>query len=98
MDEPFGALDEITRDHLNLQLTEVWRRTGKTCIFVTHSIAEAVFLSTHVVVMSPRPGRILEIIESDLPRERVLDLRDTPAFAALSARVRDGLKAGHSYD
>ena len=98
MDEPFGALDEITRDHLNLQLTAVWRRTGKTCIFVTHSIAEAVFLSTHVVVMSPRPGRILDIIESDLPRDRTLELRDTPEFAALAARVRDGLKAGHSYD
>ncbi len=98
MDEPFGALDEITRDHLNLHLTALWRRTGKTCLFVTHSIAEAVFLSTHIVVMSPRPGRILDVIESPLPRDRTLDLRDTPEFAVLAARVREGLKAGHSYD
>ena len=98
MDEPFGALDEITRDHLNLQLAELWRRTGKTCVFVTHSIVEAVFLSTHIVVMSPRPGRILEVIESPLPRERDLDMRDTPEFLEVAARVRDGLKRGHSYD
>jgi NitT/TauT family transport system ATP-binding protein len=98
MDEPFGALDEITRDHLNLQLAALWRRTGKTCVFVTHSIAEAVFLSTHIVVMSPRPGRILEIIESPLARERDLDMRETPQFLGVAARVRDGLKRGHSYD
>jgi NitT/TauT family transport system ATP-binding protein len=98
MDEPFGALDEITRDHLNLNLTQLWQRTGKTCIFVTHSIAEAVFLSTHIVVMSPRPGRILDVIESPLDRTRTLDIRDTPGFAEVAARVRQGLKAGHSYD
>ncbi|WP_245987044.1 ABC transporter ATP-binding protein [Azospirillum thermophilum] len=98
MDEPFGALDEITRDHLNLQLTQLWRRTRKTCIFVTHSIAEAVFLSTRIVVMSPRPGRILDVIDCDLPAERTLDIRETPEFAALAHRVRDGLKEGHSYD
>lgn len=95
MDEPFGALDEITRDRLNLQLTELWRETGKTCVFVTHSIAEAVFLSTHIVVMSPRPGRILDVIECDLPRERDFSLRDTAQFLELSARVRQGLHAGH---
>nr|WP_245572954.1 ABC transporter ATP-binding protein [Lichenihabitans psoromatis] len=98
MDEPFGALDEITRDQLNLNLTQLWERTGKTCVFVTHSIAEAVFLSTHIVVMSPRPGRILDVIDSPLPRLRTLDLRDTPTFAEVAARVRHGLKAGHSYD
>ena len=68
MDEPFGALDEIIRDHLNEQLLRLWQRTGKTVIFVTHSIPEAVFLSTRIVVMSPRPGRIIDIIDSDLPR------------------------------
>ncbi|MBP2228097.1 NitT/TauT family transport system ATP-binding protein [Azospirillum agricola] len=98
MDEPFGALDEITRDHLNLHLTQLWRATGKTCVFVTHSIAEAVFLSTRIVVMSPRPGRILDVIDCDLPRERTLDIRETPAFAAIAHRVRQGLKEGHSYD
>ncbi|MFD1623852.1 ABC transporter ATP-binding protein [Azospirillum griseum] len=98
MDEPFGALDEITRDHLNLHLTQLWRSTGKTCVFVTHSIAEAVFLSTRIVVMSPRPGRILDVIDCDLPRERTLDIRESPEFAAIAHRVRDGLKEGHSYD
>ena len=98
MDEPFGALDEITRDHLNVQLHELWQRTGKTCVFVTHSISEAVFLSTRIVVMSPRPGRILDVIESNLPRERTLEIRETAAFAEIAARVRQGLKAGHSYD
>jgi len=99
MDEPFGALDEITRDHLNLELTQVWRKTGKTCVFVTHSIAEAVFLSTHIVVMSPRPGRILDVIDcSHMPRKRTLELRETPAFAEIAARVRAGLAEGHSYD
>jgi len=94
MDEPFGALDEIVRDHLNEQLLELWKRTGKTIVFVTHSISEAVYLSSRIVVMSPRPGRIREIIESDLPRERPLDIRETPAFLALAHRVRDGLRAG----
>src|SRR6202044_442836 len=80
MDEPFGALDEITRDGLNLHLHQLWDRTGLTCGFVTHSIDEAVFLSTRIVVMSPRPGRVVEVIESDLPRERGLELRDGEAF------------------
>lgn len=98
MDEPFGALDEIVRDHLNEQLLKLWAKTGKTVGFVTHSIPEAVYLSTKIVVMSPRPGRITDVIESTLPRERPLDLRETPEFLALSHRVREGLRAGHSYD
>jgi NitT/TauT family transport system ATP-binding protein len=98
MDEPFGALDEITRDHLNEQLLRLWRTTGKTVVFVTHSIAEAAFLSTRIVVMSPRPGRILEVIDSDFPEDRTLDIRETPAFVEIARRIRDGLRAGHSYD
>jgi NitT/TauT family transport system ATP-binding protein len=98
MDEPFGALDEITRDHLNDQLHRLWRRTRKTVVFVTHSIAEAVYLSTRIVVMSPRPGRILEIIASTLPLDRKLDLREASEFARIAHRVREGLKAGHSYE
>jgi NitT/TauT family transport system ATP-binding protein len=98
MDEPFGALDEIVRDHLNGELLKLWARTGKTIGFVTHSIPEAVYLSTKIVVMSPRPGRITDVIESTLPRERPLDIRDTPEFLEISHRVRDGLRAGHSYD
>lgn len=98
MDEPFGALDEIVRDHLNQQLLELWARTKKTICFVTHSIPEAVYLSTKIVVMSPRPGRVTDIIESTLPKERPLDIRETPEFLEIAARVRDGLRAGHSYD
>lgn len=98
MDEPFGALDEITRDNLNLHVHELWRRTGMTCVFVTHSIPEAVFLSTRIVVMSPRPGRVLKIIESNLPAARQLDLRETPEFIAIAHEVREALRAGHSYD
>ena len=95
MDEPFGALDEIVRDRLNEQLLALWARTGKTVGFVTHSIPEAVFLSTHIVVMSPRPGRITDVIESPLPRERPLGIRETPEFMAVAHRVREGLRAGH---
>jgi NitT/TauT family transport system ATP-binding protein len=98
MDEPFGALDEITRDHLNDQLLRLWEQTGKTVVFVTHSISEAVFLSSRIVVMSPRPGRILEIIDSDLPAERRLDIRETTRFLDVAHRVRQALRAGHSYD
>jgi NitT/TauT family transport system ATP-binding protein len=98
MDEPFGALDEIVRDHLNEQLLKLWERTGKTAVFVTHSIPEAVFLSTRIVVMSPRPGRIIDIIDCNLPRDRALDIRETPEFLAIAHRVRMGLRAGHAYD
>ncbi len=96
MDEPFGALDEIVRDHLNEQLLKLWKSTNKTICFVTHSIPEAVYLSTKIVVMSPRPGRIIDVIESDLPSDRPLDIRDTKKFIELSQRVREGLRAGHS--
>ena len=98
MDEPFGALDEIVRDHLNEQLLKLWDTTGKTICFVTHSIPEAVYLSTRIVVMSPRPGRVTDVITSTLPRERPLEIRETPEFLAIAARVRDGLRAGHSYE
>ena len=98
MDEPFGALDEITRDHLNEQLLQLWHQTGKTVVFVTHSISEAVFLSNRIVVMSPRPGRILEVIENKLPPARRLDIRDTTGFLEVAHRVRQALRAGHSYD
>jgi len=98
MDEPFGALDEIVRDHLNSELLKLWARTNKTICFVTHSIPEAVYLSTKIVVMSPRPGRVTDIIESTLPKERPLDIRETPEFLEIAHRVREGLKAGHSYE
>lgn len=95
MDEPFGALDEITRDDLNAQLQALWERERRTVIFVTHSIAEAVYLSSRIVVMSPRPGRIVEVIDSPLPDVRTLDLRDTPEFADMVHRVRKALADGH---
>ena len=98
MDEPFGALDEIVRDRLNEELLKLWARTGKTTLFVTHSIPEAVYLSTRIVVMSPRPGRITDVIDSPLPRERPLDIRDSREFLDIAHRVREGLRAGHAYD
>ncbi len=98
MDEPFGALDEIVRDRLNEELLKLWARTGKTICFVTHSIPEAVYLSTRIVVMSPRPGRITDIIDSPLPKERPLDIRDSSAFIEIAHRVREGLRAGHQDD
>jgi NitT/TauT family transport system ATP-binding protein len=98
MDEPFGALDEIVRDSLNLQLLKLWHETKKTVLFVTHSIPEAVFLSTRIIVMSPRPGRIIDVIDCGFPRNRSLDIRETKEFLGIAHRVRDGLRAGHSYD
>jgi len=98
MDEPFGALDEIVRDHLNEQLRRLWKKTSKTVVFVTHSIPEAVFLSTRIVVMSPRPGRIIDVIDSALPVDRDLDIRETPEFLQIAHRVREGLRQGQSYD
>jgi NitT/TauT family transport system ATP-binding protein len=98
MDEPFGALDEIVRDRLNEELLALWGRTGKTILFVTHSIPEAVYLSTKIVVMSPRPGRITDVIDSPLPRERPLDIRDSREFLEIAHRVREGLRAGHAYE
>jgi NitT/TauT family transport system ATP-binding protein len=98
MDEPFGALDEIVRDRLNEELLKLWARTGKTIAFVTHSIPEAVYLSTKIVVMSPRPGRITDVIDSPLPRDRPLDIRDSKAFIDIAHRVREGLRSGHGDD
>ncbi len=98
MDEPFGALDEIVRDHLNEQLLKLWAQTQKTVVFVTHSIPEAVFLSTRIVVMSPRPGRIHEVIDCDLGSERPLEIRESQQFLEIAHRVREGLRLGHSYD
>lgn len=95
MDEPFGALDEIVRDHLNEQLLELWKKTKKTICFVTHSIPEAVYLSTKIIVMSPRPGRITDIISSDLPNDRPLDIRESSKFLEIAQRVRRGLREGH---
>jgi NitT/TauT family transport system ATP-binding protein len=98
MDEPFGALDEIVRDKLNQQLLELWDRTRKTVVFVTHSIPEAVFLSSKIVVMSPRPGRIIDVMETNFQRQRTLDIRETPEFLKIAHRVREGLKAGRGYE
>jgi NitT/TauT family transport system ATP-binding protein len=98
MDEPFGALDEIVRDHLNEELLKLWAKTRKTVIFVTHSIPEAVFLSTRIVVMSPRPGRIHEIVDCDLGPDRPLEIRETPEFLRIAHRVREGLRLGHGYE
>ncbi|MEI7515505.1 MAG: ABC transporter ATP-binding protein [Betaproteobacteria bacterium] len=95
MDEPFGALDEITRDRLNEQLQQLWQRERRTVVFVTHSIAEAVYLSTRIVVMSPRPGRIVRTIRSTLPNERHLGLRDSVEFMEMAHAVREALADGH---
>ena len=97
MDEPFGALDEIVRDKLNEQLLRLWEKTQKTVVFVTHSIPEAVFLSTKIVVMSPRPGKIHDVIACNFPKDRTLDIRETPEFLDVANRVRQGLREGHSY-
>jgi NitT/TauT family transport system ATP-binding protein len=96
MDEPFGALDEIVRDHLNEQLLKLWATTKKTIGFVTHSIPEAVFLSSKIVVMSPRPGRISKIINSNLPSDRTLEIRDSKEFLDIASQVRDELRKGSS--
>ena len=92
MDEPFGALDEFTRERMNLELLRIWQQTGKTIIFVTHSIAEAAFLSNRIVVMSPRPGRIIEIVDNPLPYPRDFQTRGDPAYHALVTQLRDLLR------
>jgi NitT/TauT family transport system ATP-binding protein len=95
MDEPFGALDEMTRERMNLELLQIWEKAGSTVIFVTHSIPEAVFLSTRVVVMSARPGRISDVIAVDLPQPRGVATREDPRFFELVTAVREALAAGH---
>ena len=92
MDEPFGALDEITRERMNSELLRIWHDTGTSIVFVTHSIPEAVFLSTRVVVMSARPGRISEIIDVDLPYPRTVETREQPRYYALLTQVREALR------
>jgi NitT/TauT family transport system ATP-binding protein len=94
MDEPFGALDEMTRERLNLELLRIWETAGSTVVFVTHSISEAVFLSTRVVVMSPRPGRIAGVVPIDLPYPRTTDTREEPRFFERVTEVRELLR-GH---
>jgi NitT/TauT family transport system ATP-binding protein len=94
MDEPFGALDEMTRERLNMELLQIWQRSGSTVVFVTHSISEAVFLSTRVVVMSARPGRIIGIVDVDLPQPRTAETREEPRFFELVTEVRERLRAG----
>jgi NitT/TauT family transport system ATP-binding protein len=98
MDEPFGALDEMTRERLNLELLRIWEASGSTVVFVTHSIAEAVFLSTRVVVMSARPGRIVGIVNVDLPQPRTAETREEPRFAELVRDVRQLLRKGGGFE
>jgi len=92
MDEPFGALDELTRERLNLELLSIWSQTSATALFITHSISEAVFLSNRVLVMSPRPGRIERTVAIDLPQPRTAHTRATPQFFELVTHVREGLR------
>ena len=95
MDEPFGALDEFTRERMNMELLHIWRETETTVLFVTHSIPEAIFLSNRVVVMSPRPGRINAIVEVELPRPRNFETRALPLFHEQVAQVRELMRYAH---
>lgn len=92
MDEPFGALDELTRERMNYELLNIWSQTNTTVIFVTHSIPEAVFLSSRVVVMTPRPGKIEKVIPIDLPRPRTFETREQTRFFELVTEVRESLR------
>jgi NitT/TauT family transport system ATP-binding protein len=98
MDEPFGALDEMTRERLNMELLRIWDASKSTVVFVTHSIAEAVFLSTRAVVMSPRPGRIADIVDIDLPYPRGAQTREEPRYFELVTQVREALHLGSDLD
>jgi NitT/TauT family transport system ATP-binding protein len=98
MDEPLGALDEMTRERLNAEVQRIWQETGTTIVFVTHSIPEAVFLSSRVVVMSPRPGRIVRVIDVDLPRPRTDDTRETARYFELITEVRETLRGRRGGD
>ena len=98
MDEPFGALDEMTRERMNMELLRIWEASSSTVVFVTHSIAEAVFLSTRVVVMSPRPGRISNVISTDLPQPRSATTREDARFFELVTEVREALHLGHDLE
>ncbi len=97
MDEPFGALDEFTRERMNMELLKIWDRTKITVVFVTHSIAEAVFLSRRVVVMSPRPGRITQLMDIDLPYPRTFETREQPRYFELVTQVREQLREAHGF-
>jgi len=94
MDEPFGALDEMTRERMNDEVLRIWQQTGTTVVFVTHSIPEAVYLSSRVVVMSARPGRITKIVDVDLPRPRNEESRESERYFHLITQVREALRAG----
>jgi NitT/TauT family transport system ATP-binding protein len=98
MDEPFGALDEMTRERMNSEVLRIWEATGTTIVFVTHSIPEAVFLSSRVVVMSARPGRITDVIDIDLPRPRGIATREEPRYFELVTAVREALRRGGAID
>ncbi len=98
MDEPFGALDEMTRERMQMEVLQIQKQTGTTIIFVTHSIPEAAFLSDRVAVMSPRPGRIAEVIEIDLPKPRVFETREDPAFFAAVTKVRESLRGFEAFE
>ena len=98
MDEPFGALDEMTRERMNSEVQRIWQQTGTTAVFVTHSIPEAVFLSSRVVVMSARPGRITKVIDIDLPRPRTEETRESERYFELVTEVREALRRRRSGD
>ena len=93
MDEPFGALDAITRDNMSIEFLRIWEHRQKTVVFVTHSISEAAFFSDRVVVLTPRPGRIAGIVDNLVPRPRPLRIRDSTEFISLSRQLRDLLEA-----
>jgi NitT/TauT family transport system ATP-binding protein len=92
MDEPFSALDEFTRERLHEDLLRIWRKTNKTVVFVTHNIAESVYLSDRVCVLSPHPGRLSAVVNIDLPRPRTKEMRDSPEFLALVSKIRNSFE------